>query len=118
MAEDPYRVSDPTLAELLRRLVPAYRPERVYLFGSAADSASSTLPIQKVFLPLLHGMVYDLAEVRERRAEYQVGGTAVLAFPEAGRQLTVRVTSPDGKARLFFVRDPEGNLLEMVQMLA
>ena len=28
------------------------------------------------------------------------------------------VTSPDGKARLFFVRDPEGNLLEMVQMLA
>jgi len=70
---------------------------RVYLFGSAADSASSTLPIQKVFLPLLHGMIYDLAEVRERRAEYQVGGTAVLAFPEAGRQLTVRVTSPDGK---------------------
>jgi hypothetical protein len=32
MAEAPYRVSDPTLAELLRRLVPAYRPERVYLF--------------------------------------------------------------------------------------
>jgi predicted nucleotidyltransferase len=36
MAEDPYRVSDPTLAELLRRLVPAYRPERGYLFGSRA----------------------------------------------------------------------------------
>ena len=36
MAEAPYRVSDPTLAELLRRLVPAYRPERVYLFGSRA----------------------------------------------------------------------------------
>ena len=27
---------DPTLAELLRRLVPAYEPERVYLFGSRA----------------------------------------------------------------------------------
>jgi predicted nucleic acid-binding protein/predicted nucleotidyltransferase len=36
MAETPYRVSDPTLAELLRRLVPAYLPERVYLFGSRA----------------------------------------------------------------------------------
>jgi hypothetical protein len=33
MAEVPDRVSDPTLAELLRRLVPAYQPERVYLFG-------------------------------------------------------------------------------------
>jgi len=36
MAETPDRVSDPTLAELLRRLVPAYQPERVYLFGSRA----------------------------------------------------------------------------------
>ena len=27
------------------------------------------------------------------------------------------VVSPDGKAKLFFCRDPEGNLLEMVQML-
>ena len=27
------------------------------------------------------------------------------------------ITSPDGKARLFFARDPEGNLLEMVQVL-
>ena len=36
MAEAPFRVSDPTLAELLRRLVSAYEPERVYLFGSRA----------------------------------------------------------------------------------
>lgn len=27
------------------------------------------------------------------------------------------ITSRDGKARLFFARDPEGNLLEIVQML-
>ena len=27
------------------------------------------------------------------------------------------VTSPDGKARLFFSRDPEGNLLELVEIL-
>jgi predicted nucleotidyltransferase len=36
MAEAPDRVTDPTLAELLRRLVSAYQPERVYLFGSRA----------------------------------------------------------------------------------
>jgi predicted nucleotidyltransferase len=33
-------VNDPTLAELLRRLVPAYQPERVYLFGSKARGES------------------------------------------------------------------------------
>jgi len=32
--------------------------------------------------------------------------------------LSEPVTSPDGKAMLFFARDPEGNLLEIVQMLA
>jgi len=38
---------------------------------------------------------------------------------EGGCQtLSEPVNSPDGKARLFFARDPEGNLLEMVQMLA
>jgi uncharacterized protein len=36
MAEALYGVRDPTLAELLRRLVQAYQPERVYLFGSRA----------------------------------------------------------------------------------
>ncbi|MDO8685977.1 MAG: VOC family protein [Clostridiales bacterium] len=29
--------------------------------------------------------------------------------------LSEPVDSPDGKARVFFVRDPEGNLLELVQ---
>ena len=28
------------------------------------------------------------------------------------------VTAPDGNARLFFARDPEGNLMEIVQVLA
>ena len=31
--------------------------------------------------------------------------------------LSEPITSPDGKARLFFARDPEGNLLEIVQEL-
>lgn len=29
-------IADPVLAEIVRRLVEAYRPERVYLFGSVA----------------------------------------------------------------------------------
>ena len=29
-------ISDPRLAEVLRRLIDAYEPERVYLFGSSA----------------------------------------------------------------------------------
>lgn len=33
-------MNDATLAELLRRLVPAYLPERVYLFGSKARGES------------------------------------------------------------------------------
>ena len=31
--------------------------------------------------------------------------------------LSEPIAAPDGKARLFFARDPEGNLLEIVQML-
>lgn len=30
--------------------------------------------------------------------------------------LSSPITAPDGKARLFFARDPEGNLLEIVQV--
>lgn len=30
--------------------------------------------------------------------------------------LSEPVTAPDGKARLFFARDPEGNLMELVQV--
>ncbi len=36
MGEVTGQASDPILAELLRRLVAAYRPARVYLFGSKA----------------------------------------------------------------------------------
>jgi predicted nucleotidyltransferase len=32
----PPEASDPVLAEAVRRLVEAYRPERIYLFGSVA----------------------------------------------------------------------------------
>ena len=31
--------------------------------------------------------------------------------------LSEPIAAPDGKARLFFARDPEGNLMELVQVL-
>ncbi|MDR7483162.1 MAG: nucleotidyltransferase domain-containing protein [Armatimonadota bacterium] len=34
--DDDLLTQDPTLAEVVRRLVEAYRPERIYLFGSFA----------------------------------------------------------------------------------
>jgi predicted nucleotidyltransferase len=33
---DKARIDDPKLAEIVRRLVDAYQPERIYLFGSEA----------------------------------------------------------------------------------
>ncbi|MBI3129182.1 MAG: nucleotidyltransferase domain-containing protein [Candidatus Tectomicrobia bacterium] len=36
MAEDSILAQDPKLAEAVRRLAEAYRPERIYLFGSKA----------------------------------------------------------------------------------
>ena len=45
-------------------------------------------------------------------------GASWRALREAGCEtLSTPVVSPDGKAKLFFARDPEGNLLEIVQML-
>ena len=36
---------------------------------------------------------------------------------EGFETLSEPTVAPDGKAKLFFARDPEGNLLELVQML-
>ncbi|HWQ68685.1 MAG TPA: nucleotidyltransferase domain-containing protein [Patescibacteria group bacterium] len=36
MYEDPDVLLEPMLAEIIRRLVTAYQPERIYLFGSIA----------------------------------------------------------------------------------
>jgi Aerotolerance regulator N-terminal/von Willebrand factor type A domain len=70
---------------------------RSYLFASPADAESSTLPLQKVFLPLLHCMVYDLAELGEHRSDYLVGGQATLSFPGGGGKMHVQLTPPDGR---------------------
>jgi glyoxylase I family protein len=54
-------------------------------------------------------IAFTVADAARSWRTLQQSGCEVLSEP---------VTAPDGKARLFFARDPEGNLLEIVQMLA
>jgi len=54
-------------------------------------------------------IAFTVADVDESWRILRENGCETLSEP---------VTSPDGKTRLFFVRDPEGNLLETVQVLA
>jgi catechol 2,3-dioxygenase-like lactoylglutathione lyase family enzyme len=53
-------------------------------------------------------IAFTVADVKESWRALSKHGCQVLSSP---------TTSPDGKARLFFARDPEGNLIEIVQML-
>ena len=53
-------------------------------------------------------VAFTVADVEASWRTLKDEGCAVLSEP---------VAAPDGKARLFFARDPEGNLLEIVQVL-
>jgi len=53
-------------------------------------------------------IAFTVADVDESWKILNQNGCETLSEP---------VTSPDGKARLFFTHDPEGNLLEIVQVL-
>jgi glyoxylase I family protein len=53
-------------------------------------------------------IAFTVADVGESWRVLREYGCEILSDP---------VTSPDGNARLFFARDPEGNLLEIVQVL-
>ena len=54
-------------------------------------------------------IAFTVADVQESWSTLRHHGCEVLSNP---------VNSPDGKARLFFARDPEGNLLEIVEVLS
>ncbi len=54
-------------------------------------------------------IAFTVADVDNAWVTLRREGCEVLSKP---------VTAPDGKARIFFARDPEGNLIEMVQPLA
>lgn len=54
----------------------------------------------------LRHVAFTVADVSRTWQVLSQGGHETLSEP---------VSSPDGKARLFFARDPEGNLIEIVQ---
>lgn len=77
MAQALPELSDPTLAELVRRLVPAYRPELVYLFGSRSRGEAGADSDYDLLL-----VVADDASPERRRSRlaYEVlRGTGVAA---------------------------------------
>jgi predicted nucleotidyltransferase len=66
---------DPAVAEILRRLVPAYDPERVYLFGSAARGDSD--PGSDYDLVLVVPDDASPERLRSRRAYEELWGLGV-----------------------------------------
>jgi catechol 2,3-dioxygenase-like lactoylglutathione lyase family enzyme len=56
----------------------------------------------------LRHLAFTVADVEAAWKTLWREGCATLSEP---------VTAPDGKARLFFARDPEGNLMEIVQVV-
>ena len=66
------------------------------------------LPQRRLCDPGLTHFAVTVADVAQVHARWVEAGLETMSAP---------VTSPDGKARLFFGRDPEGNLLELVEEL-
>jgi catechol 2,3-dioxygenase-like lactoylglutathione lyase family enzyme len=53
-------------------------------------------------------LAFTVADAESAFQQLHKAGCETLSSP---------VTAPDGKARLFFARDPEGNLIEIVEVL-
>ena len=69
----------------------------------------SDLPRRRLCDAGLTHLAFTVADVDETYRRFRAAGLETVSPP---------VTSPDGKARLFFARDPEGNLMELVQVVA
>ena len=67
------------------------------------------LPTPRLCDPGVSHVAFTVDDIESAHREFVKRGLETLSEP---------MTSPDGKARLFFGRDPEGNLLELVEMLA
>jgi len=71
------RIADPVLQELLRRLVEAYHPERVYLFGSHARAEQDADSDYDLAVVVADSAPAELR--RSRRAYQALRGTGVAA---------------------------------------
>ena len=77
MVLDPVLQTEPTLAEIVRRLIEAFQPERIYLFGSRARSEAVSQSDYDLMV-----IVSDDAppeRKRSRRAYEVLRGTGVAA---------------------------------------
>jgi uncharacterized protein len=86
---------DPVLAEIVRRLVEAYRPERIYLFGSVARGDAGPHSDYDILV-----VVPDSAppeRLRSRLAYQALRGTGtaadVVVWPKSGFERRARVVS-------------------------
>jgi hypothetical protein len=70
---------------------------RVVLVASPADGSWNDLPLQPVFLPLIHRLVTHVANVGDDRRAFEVGEVATL--PD--REVALAVRAPDGETRRF-----------------
>jgi predicted nucleotidyltransferase len=87
--------SDPILAEMVRRLIEAYRPERIYLFGSVARGDAGPHSDFDILV-----VVPDNAppeRLRSRLAYQTLRGTGtaadVVVWPKSGFERRARVVS-------------------------
>ncbi len=87
--------SDPALAEVVRRLVEAYRPERVYLFGSVARGDAGPDSDYDILLVVPDGAPPE--RLRSRLAYKALRGTGaaadVVVWPESGFERRARIIS-------------------------
>ncbi len=87
--------SDPALAELVRRLVEAYRPERIYLFGSVARGDAG--PDSDYDIMLIVGDDASPERLRSRLAYQALRGTGtaadVVVWPRSSFERRTRVVA-------------------------
>ncbi len=74
------------------------------------DETHPALPPQRNFLcdPGIRHIAFTVVDAEKSWQTLRQAGCRVLSEP---------ITSPSGKSKLFFARDPEGNLLEIAQVL-
>jgi predicted nucleotidyltransferase len=87
--------SDPTLAEVVRRLVVAYQPERIYLFGSVAKGDAGPHSDYDILVVVPDGSSPE--RLRSRLAYRSLRGTGtaadIVVWPKSGFERRARVVS-------------------------
>jgi len=70
---------------------------RIFLWTIAATTDSSNLPVNNIFLPLMHQSVYHLSGTRETARDFIVGHPARLTLESEPPGGTLKVVSPSKK---------------------